>query len=202
MQEIVVILGYKKIIIGGNNMAEEWKDIEGYEGLYQVSSMGRVKSLKRTCNIKGGGKRTVGERILKPDATEYGYLRVNLYTGGKQKKFRVHRLVAYAFVPNPEGKPEINHRDEDKTNNSAANLEWCTREENMNYGTIRERIGKKTAQALSKPVGQYTIDGKLLKLWPSATIAGRQTGFDKSRISKTANGKCKTHKGFVWKYIS
>ena len=184
-------------------MTEEiWKDVVGYEGSYQVSDQGRVKSLKRVVMRKNGQKRTINECILKPAATHDGYLRVCLHTGGKQKTPSVHRLVASAFVPNPDNKPEVNHIDEDKTNNSVENLEWCTRKENINHGTRSERAGKKSAKTQSKPVAQYALDGELVKIWQSAREAHQQTKFDYRHISDVATGKRKTHKGFIWKYIS
>lgn len=176
---------------------EIWKNIKGYEGLYQVSSDGRVKSLERIIIKKDGRKFTVKERILKPIADRCGYQVVNLHTGGKQKKFAVHRLVCEAFCENPENKSEVNHINEDKTDNRACNLEWCTRRENVNHGTRNKRSG----ETQSKPVGQYTRSGELVKLWPSTIEAKRQAGFDCGQISRVANGKRKTHKGFIWKYV-
>ena len=176
---------------------ETWKNIKGYEGLYQVSNMGRVKGLERKVRHWRGGERIQKERILKPIADRCGYQVVNLHTGGKQKKFAVHRLVCEAFCENPENKPEVNHINENKTDNRASNLEWCTRIENVNHGTRNKRSGK----TQSKPVGQYTRSGELVKLWPSTIEAERQAGFDCGQISRVANGKRKTHKGFVWKYI-
>lgn len=114
---------------------EIWRDIEGYEGLYQVSNLGRVKSLER---IDEMGRLRLG-RILSPVIDRYGYLRVNLYKEGKRKTFQVHRLVGQAFIPNPEGLPQINHKDEDPSNDRADNLEWCSRSYNINYGTRNER---------------------------------------------------------------
>lgn len=164
---------------------EEWRDVVGYEGLYQVSSEGRVKSLKR----KGRRK----ERILKHQIDRNGYLRLNLCAGGKSRLFFVHRLVCQAFHENPDNNPRVNHIDENKTNNAASNLEWCTYEENNNHGTRNERA--------SKPVGQYSLEGKLIKLWPSLTEVKRQTGFDQGNISEAANGKRKQAYGFIWKCI-
>ena len=175
---------------------EEWRDVVGYEGLYQVSDQGRVKSLERKVP-KWDGERTVKERILKPAVKPTGYVEVNLYTGGKQKALTVHRLVCQAFHENPDNKPEVNHINEDKTDNRACNLEWSTRIENCNHGTRNERTGK----AQSKPVAQYTQDGELIKVWPSTMEVGRQTGFSQGGISLAANGKLKTSHGFIWKYI-
>ena len=113
-------------------MSEEWRDVVGYEGLYQVSSEGRVKSFKWN-----------KERFLKPRGNRGGYLQVNLYAGGgKPKKFYVHRLVCEAFHDNPDNKPQVNHVNEDKADNRACNLEWCTAEENTNFGTRNERSRK------------------------------------------------------------
>lgn len=145
---------------------EEWRDVVGYEGRYQISSMGRLKSLER----KDCLGRTVKERILKPRTNRGGYLKVGLRAGGKQKMFLVHRLVCEAFHENPDNKPQVNHLNEIKTDNRASNLEWCTRKKNINHGTRNERVAK----TLSKPVGQYTRDGELVKIWPSATEAERQ----------------------------
>ena len=172
---------------------EEWRDVVGYEGLYQVSSMGRVKSLER----KDCLGRTVKERILKSRTNRYGYMEVNLCADGKRKMLKVHRLVCQAFHDNPDNKPEVNHVNEDKTDNRACNLEWCTVKENNNHGTRNARI----AETKSKPVVQYTLNGELIKVWSSAAEAERRAGFDHSTISKVANGKRKTAYGFRWKYI-
>ena len=171
---------------------EIWKDIKGYEGLYQVSSEGRVKSLERDIICKNGVKRHVKEQILKGSICR-GYLRVKL----EDRLVYVHRVVAEAFIHNSENKPEVNHKDEVKTNNCVENLEWMTRKENNNYGTHNERVGK----ALSKPVAQYTKDGILIKVWSSQSEAGRQLGISCGNISSAAQGKYNTSGGFVWKYV-
>ena len=169
---------------------EEWRDVVGYEGLYQVSDQGRVKSFKWN-----------KERFLKPSMDKDGYLLVTLCAGGKPKTFKVHRLVCQAFHKNPENKLCVNHIDENKTNNAASNLEWSTYEENNNHGTRNERIAKGIAKALSKPVGQYTRDGELIKIWSSTIEVQRQAGFSQGNISKVANGKHKQAYGFIWKYV-
>ena len=123
---------------------EIWKDIEGYEGLYQVSNMGRVKSVERTIWNSGKGcYKTVHERILKAEINNSGYLLVGLSKGGKVKLCSIHRLVAEAFIPNIDNLPCINHKDENKVNNHMENLEWVTYKENNNYGTHNEKIAEK-----------------------------------------------------------
>ena len=176
---------------------EEWRDVKGYEGLYQVSSMGRVKSLERKLPHWRGGERTVKECILKPGMDKGGYLRVVLCAGGKTRMFLVHRLVCEAFHENPDNKPQVNHINEIKTDNRACNLEWCTRKQNINHGSRTERVAK----ARSKPVGQYTLDGDLVKIWQSTNEVQRQTGFGCGNICNVANGKRKTAHGFIWKYV-
>ena len=163
-------------------MSEEWRDVIGYEGLYQVSDQGRVKSFKWN-----------KERFLKPSMDKDGYLLVNLCAGGKPKTLKVHRLVCEAFHENPDNKPQVNHINEDKTDNRACNLEWCTCKQNVNHGSRNERV--------SKPVGQYSLDGKLIKLWPSTMEAERQAGFNHGNISQVANGKYKQAYGCMWRYV-
>ena len=166
-------------------MKEIWKDIKDYEGLYQVSNWGRVKSIKF-------GK----ERILKQHINiKGGYYYVCLLKNGKHKNYYVHRLVAEAFIPNSYNLPQVNHRDENKLNNNVDNLEWCTNEYNHNYGTINERI----SQSQSKPVLQYDLNGNLIKEWKSVNECGRN-GFNQGDICKCCNGKRKTAKGFIWVY--
>ena len=172
---------------------EVWRDVKGYEGLYQVLNMGRVKSLGR----KDRFGRVIKERILEPAVTHNGYLRVGLHVDGKRKMLRVHRLVCEAFHENPDNKSEVNHVNENKTDNRACNLEWSTRTENCNHGSRNERVAK----ALSKPIGQFSLDGKLIKVWQSACEARRRTGFDQGYVGAVARGKFKQAYGYIWKYI-
>lgn len=179
---------------------EEFRDIKGYEGLYQVSNLGRVKSLNYNHTKK--------EKILKWSKDKDGYLISSLCKEGKHKTFTVHRLVAEAFLDNPHNYPCINHKDENKTNNNVENLEWCTVKYNVNYGTGIQRkventdykeIGRKIAEKQSKTVLQYTKDGEFVKEWVSTAECGRN-GFNQSNVVSCCQGKQKSHKGFIWKY--
>ena len=162
-------------------MDEIWKDKKDYEGHYQVSNWGRVKSIKF-------GK----ERILKQSKDKKtGYLHVVLCKENILKSYLVHRLVAEVFIDNPNNYKEVNHKDENKTNNVVSNLEWCDRKYNINYGTINER--------LSKPVLQYDLEGNFIKEWKSTMECGRN-GYDQSHVADCCRGERKTHRGFIWKY--
>ena len=168
-------------------MKEIWKDKKDYEGHYQVSNWGRVKSIKF-------GK----ERILKLTKDKDGYFFVNLYKNNKSKTFKVHRLVAEAFLPNSDNLPLINHKDEDKSNNIVSNLEWCDVKYNTNYGTRNKRIGKSNTNGKrSKPVLQYTLDGKFVREWESYRECKRN-GFN--HVSECCRGKLKSCGGFIWRY--
>lgn len=168
-------------------MQEIWKDIKGYEGLYQVSNIGNVKSLNYN--------RTGEERIRKPKVDRYGYLTLMLYKNGKCKTLFVHRLVLMAFNPiNNMDSLQVNHKDENKQNNNLDNLEWCTPKYNSNYGNRTQRT--------EKPVVQLDRNSnEIVNVFNSAMEADRQ-GFDNRNISRCCNGKRKTHKGYKWQYMS
>lgn len=171
---------------------EIWKDIDGYVGLYQVSSLGRVKNVRFN-------------RFLN-DNREYGYARVELFKDGKGKHHSIHRLVATAFVPNPHNLPCVNHKDENKRNNRADNLEWCSHSYNNCYGTRLERVSKantgvkKDMSMRNKKVLQYSTDGTFIKEWESITSIGDEYGFSLGNISQCCNGKYKTANGYIWKF--
>lgn len=182
---------------------EQWKtaiyDGIVYEGLYKVSNLGRILSLDY--------KRTGKTKLRKPVEMPTGYLQVVLSKNGEDKTCYVHRLVAETFLDNPDNLPQVNHKDEDKTNNfvflnedgsvdkEKSNLEWKSPKDNCNHGTRIERIAK----AKSKPVLQLSLSGDLIKEWPSAAECGRN-GFNQGHVWACCNGKEKTHKGFRFMY--
>jgi hypothetical protein len=170
---------------------EVWKDIPGYEGLYQVSSLGRIKSLDRH-RMDG---RHYRERILKPSSDLAGYLSVELCKEGTGKRILVHRLVAQVFVPNPENKKEVNHINGTKADNRSENLEWNTSSENQLHA-FRTGLEKKSTRA----VLQCDLQGDLVKEWASATEAAIHTGARKSNICHCCKGRLKSTGGFIWKY--
>ena len=173
---------------------ETWKSIAGYEGLYQVSDMGRVKSMKF-------GK----EKILKPLKNTRGYLQVMLCKDCHTKRLLVHRLVAEAFIQNPNNLETINHKDEVKTNNATSNLEWMSRADNLNYGTRNKRVSEARLNhpAFSKKVQMFDKStGELLATFPSTMEAERVTRIARQSISSCCLGKLKSAGGYVWKYLT
>jgi hypothetical protein len=167
---------------------EEWKDIQGFEGTYQISNYGRVKSL--------GNDKTRKEKILK-GVKANGYLKVGLYQDGKLVWKKVHRLVAEAFLENPEHLEQVNHKDECKTNNHVENLEFCDSKYNNNYGTRTQKCVEK----LSRRVDQINaVTGEVVRQWASTMEAGRN-GYNQGHVAACARGERKTHKGFIWKYL-
>lgn len=162
---------------------EEWRRLEGFVWGYEVSNLGRVKSL----NYRKTGK----PKIMKQSKVADGYLAVRLKKEGKPMLYRVHRLVAMVFIPNPYNHPQINHKDENKTNNRVENLEWCTAKYNINYGSLIQKI--------SKVVYQYDKNLNLIHVWNS-TMDAQRNGFHNTNVSKCCAGKLKTYKGFIWSY--
>ena len=173
-------------------MTEEiWKDIAGYEGLYKVSNLGRVKSLNY---LRKGIEK---DRI--PNKNNSGYLIVGLHKDGKIKNFLIHRLVAEAFIENVNDLPQVNHIDENKLNNRVENLEWCSAKYNSNYGEHNYNL-RNTKSSKVPNVLQYTLDGKFLNEYVSGRDAERKTGIPHGGILQCCQGKWRTWKGFIWKY--
>ena len=184
-------------------MQEEWKDIQGYEGLYQVSNQGRVRSLGMRFIRSNLKPYTRPPRFLKYHASKCGYLCVELCNHGYTKRYVVHRLVALAFIPNPNNLPEVNHKDEDKTNNCVGNLEWCTHKYNSTYGSRADRIKNtlmKTGR--SKAVLMCDISGNVIRKFGSISEACREMKISSGSVVECCKGTRyrKTVKGYVWKY--
>lgn len=152
------------------------KDVKGYEGLYAITSCGKVWSYKN-------------KKFLKPGIYKKGYLYVNLWKDGGFKTKQIHRLVAEAYIPNPDNLPQVNHKDENKANNCLQNLEWCDCKYNNNYGTRNEKI--------KKPILQFDLKGNFIREWPSATDVGKEVN---DAICNCLKGKSKTSLGYIWKY--
>ena len=179
---------------------EIWKDIKDYEGLYQVSNLGRVKSLARKSKHSRGYIAYYKEKILAP-ASIKGYLVVNLSKDGSNKRYYIHRLVASAFIPNPDNLPEVNHIDENKMNNSVENLEWCNHSYNSNHGTRAERISKANTNNIKISKSVLCVETGII--YASVHEAGRQMNLDFSQIATVCRGyrNRKTYAGYHWKYV-
>lgn len=181
---------------------EIWKDVKGYEGKYLVSNYGRVKSM----DYRGMQK----EHLIVPSFNSNGYLIIGLSKDGKRKTVRINRLVYETFIgdlpqwiatDDGEHRMEVNHIDEDKTNNCLWNLELVTHKQNVNHGSNKNRISKAMINNVlnSTPVYQYTPDLKLVKIYPSQAECKRY-GYNQANISACCNGKIKSHKGFIWSF--
>lgn len=182
-------------------MKETRKDIKGYEGHYQVSNMGNVRSMTKKVNTKGGKKAIKHGKILKQTRKSKGYLAVNLSKNGKSRSYEVQRLVAPAFIQNPNNYPCVNHIDENKENNTVANLEWCTYKYNNIYGDRNRKSSESRINGkLSKPVYMCDVDGNILQEFPSIAEVKRSFGYDSAKISLVARGERKTAYGYTWKF--
>ena len=171
-------------------MQEVWKDIDGTSGRYQVSNLGNVRAFTRFKN---------GE-LLKPGRYSNGYLFVHFAKDtdkkGERHSYSIHRLVAQAFIPNPKGLEQVNHKDEDKTNNRVDNLEWCTHIYNQNYGTKNQRISEKNKLSHGIPVYCVELD----RIFRSAKEAAEFVGRSGTNITVVCRGKEKTCAGYHWRY--
>ena len=184
---------------------EEWKDIPGYEGLYQASTFGQIRSLDRRVS-----NRSVKGVILKQHSYKTGYNATCLCKNGSVKTVLVHRIIAKTFIDNPNNLPTVNHKDEVKTNNSVDNLEWCTSKENTNYGTCISRRanthrGKKhkpfRRRDLCKRVVCMTKNDEIVAEYESISQAQIESGIKFQNISSVCLGKAKSAGGYKWKYI-
>lgn len=198
-------------------MEEIWKDIEGFEGRYQVSNLGNVKSLRY------GGRYEV--RNLVPKVNNKGYEWVELFNNGKKKCIQIHRLVASAFIPNPEGYPIINHKDENPRNNCVDNLEWCDQKYNVHYYIerhaieysnhlnilkryresverkwVRTRIGIYGPYKHKRKVKQVDKDGNVVRVWDCVSQIMREENKSQWSITQCCEGKRKTAYGYTWHY--
>jgi len=164
---------------------EIWKDIPNYEGLYQASNLGNIRSIYRY------------KKILTPYIDKDGYYRIRLYKNKKGVYKGVHKWIAEAFIPNPHNYNEINHKDENKQNNCVDNLEWCNNWYNIHYGTAIERQTK----SRSKKIGKYLLDDTLVEIYESISDASRKNNIYTSNISKVLHKERITTGGFKWKYL-
>lgn len=164
---------------------EKWKDIKNYEGLYQISNLGRVKKINKSNII-----------ICKPSIDTSGYKQIVLTKNKKRKSYKIHRLIAQAFIPNPNNLPQINHKDENKLNNDVSNLEWCTLQYNCNYGSRNYRCTRHRQHR----VQQYNKQNNLVREYLSLKEAEKITKIKYQQISRCCRNKQKSAGGYIWKY--
>lgn len=181
---------------------ETWKDIKGFEGIYQISNMGRVKSFKADPN----------GRILSIKNSKGDYLNIVLCHGNKRRSVKVHRLVAEAFIPNPDNKPEVNHKDGNKQNNRVENLEWVTRIENQRHAlahnpNILKGMVQYNRYIRPRTIQQFTMDGRFVAEYANSTEAEKATGVCQRNILQVAGreeykpGKIRKQAGgYIWRF--
>lgn len=176
---------------------ELWKTIKNYPN-YEISNLGKIKSKSRLVKRKNNRNYIIQEKILKQYLTK-GYYRVSLFANGKIVHKLVHRLMAEVFIPNPNNLPEINHKNEIKTDNRVENLEWCSSKYNCNYGTRNKRINEKN----KKTINQYDLNGNYIKTWESAKEASLSLNkINGAAINGCCKGKYKQMYGYIWRYVN
>ena len=178
---------------------EVWRSVPNYVGFYEVSNLGRVKSVKRMV-----GNKHIRESILSQRLNKQGYLTVGLTKNNEQKYPAVHRLVALSFLPNPDKLPQVNHKDENHVNNRLDNLEWCGCSYNANYGTRNKRLSEKLKgqPCRCKPVAQYDLNGDYIRTWPSMIQVERELGKCMwASIAAACKGRHHTSIGSQWRII-
>jgi len=189
---------FLKRVKGTEKESEKWRQIPRLDGTYFVSTLGNVKRVEHIRVNSRGIPHHIKEKAISQGNDKDGYKQVCLHTSdGRQHQRKVHRLVAEAFIPNPNDYPCVNHKDECKSNNSVSNLEWCTRTYNINYGTTKQRIAK----SLARPIAQFSKNGKLIAKFGSAKEAQRELGYADWYIGACCKGKVHQAYGYVWKYI-
>lgn len=186
---------------------EIWKDIPGFEGCYQASNIGRVRSLDRYVDYDKFGKKQFAKgQLIKDQPDSKGYRRLVIQLNNKSRLYRIHRLVALAFIPNPQNLKEINHINGIKTDNRVENLEWCTRSHNNKHmyaiglaKPVKSWQGRTNTPDRSFPIKQFDLSGNLIKEWPSAAEVRRQLGYNQTNIGYCVKGKYAQAYGFIWK---
>lgn len=181
-------------------MGEIWKDIPQYEGIYQASNLGRIKSLKRIAKKEYKGNRVVKEKIMRGTPNEDGYLKVHFKIKEKNinKVLFIHRLVAQTFISNPDNLPQVNHKDGNKKNNNINNLEWCTNLYNQKHAW--ENSLHKPTKKEGRLINQYDKSNKFIKSYKSISEASRKTKINPSNICMAAKKERKTAGGYIWTY--
>lgn len=189
-------MSINRVIISGNLTREEkWRWVPGFEGLYMVSSMGNVMSVPKVATKSNGAVAEYEGRQLSPAPNRKGYLQVVLCSDGASKTCQIHRLVAMAFVPNPDCLPCVNHINENKGDNTDRNLEWCSIEYNNAYGTRAQRIGETQSRIVQKMLAD-----EILSEYPSTKSAAESVCGSASHISECCCGKRLSAYGFSWRY--
>ena len=180
---------------------EIWKDIEGYNGLYQISTLGRIKSLDRKV-FNNGTFQLIKGKILNPCNNGNNYLYINLCKNSEIKRVAIHRLVAQAFIDNQNNFTQVNHKDENKINNCVDNLEWCSPKYNANYGTRNKRMKDNIIKKYSKKVIQYDLDGNFIREFNSIEDTAKHFNVTSQSINRCCKGKLKRCKNYIFKFKS